>query len=389
MSAPQQFSDHLQSLWQASDLTTPAFVYDEFAIIEKLGFLAKFREASDCNILYSVKALSFTGVLNTIAAYVDGFSTSSSFECQLAKEILGNRGSIHITSPGIRQTDMDIVSEFCDYINFNSISQWQQCRTAAEGLNCGLRVNPELSFVKDERYNPSRNFSKLGVPLSQLASMGHKEEISAIKGILIHNNCESEDFQQLAKTVEQVCDSLNNLISGLEWINLGGGYLFNSASQLDILCEIVTGLKEQYGLDVFFEPGKAIVGRAGYLVASIIDLLDSGGKVVAILDTTVNHLPEVFEYQYKPNVLQENPDGIHEYRLAGASCLSGDIFGDYHFDEELQVGSRIIFANVGAYMFVKANMFNGINLPAVYSLSIESNLQLQKEFSYTHFRSRL
>ncbi|MEE8233890.1 MAG: carboxynorspermidine decarboxylase, partial [Gammaproteobacteria bacterium] len=152
--------------------------------------------------------------------------------------------------------------------------------------------------------------------------------------------------------------------------------------------QIIQGLKDTYTLDVFIEPGKGIVGSAGSLVSSVIDMLESGGKQVAILDTTINHLPEVFEYQYKPEIVQENSEGGYEYRLAGCSCLSGDIFGDYRFEQRLSIGSRVIFQNVGAYMFVKANTFNGVNFPTVNILKSDAALVLQKEFSYANFREK-
>ena len=87
-----------------------------------------------------------------------------------------------------------------------------------------------------------------------------------------------------------------------------------------------------------------------------------------MLDTTVNHMPEVFEYQFRPDVVGASDLGAHEYVLAGMSCLAGDVFGEYRFDEPLRVGSRVVFSNAGAYTIVKANTFNGIPLPAIYEL---------------------
>jgi len=244
--------------------------------------------------------------------------------------------------------------------------------------------------VDDDRYDPCRKNSKLGIPVSGLSSLFNERKlIGAINGIHIHNNFESEDFHELRQSIKHVCDVSGKVISALDWINLGGGYLFNNSDEMLPLGDIASDLKQQYGVDVFFEPGKAIVGRAGYLVASVIDLFNSGDKQIAVLDTTINHLPEVFEYQYVPQMIQEQSSGVHGYRLAGASCLSGDQFGDYWFDEELSIGSRIIFTNVGAYMSVKANMFNGINLPAVYLLKSDGMLELLKKFNYTHYRDRL
>ena len=371
---------------------TPAFVYDESAIIEKLATLSKVKKNSSCQILYSIKAAPMTGLLEMIASHVDGFSVSSLFESQIAKEIIGDSGIIHLTTPGLREDEIGSVVKYVDYISFNSLSQWQyyqgplQKDVRGDGnrkLNCGLRINPEISFVKDERYDPCRKYSKLGVPISELENIKHLDNI---QGLHLHNNCESSDYTELKQTVDHVCLLLGATLEGMQWINLGGGYFIDDEKQQYILEQIIKDLKDTYALDVFIEPGKGVVGSAGFLVSSVVDMFESGGKQIAILDTTVNHLPEVFEYQYKPEIVQENPEGNYEYRLAGCSCLSGDIFGDYRFEQVLSIGSRVIFKNVGAYMFVKANTFNGINLPAVNILKSDEALVLQKEFSYADFR---
>lgn len=390
MTSAQQFNDRLLPLWTETSLVTPAFVYDESQIIEKLELLAGVREQSGCHVLYSIKALSFAGLLETIAEYVGGFSVSSLFEARLAKEIIGEKGSIHLTSPGLRESDMQEIAEYCDYLSFNSLSQWQRCKPYVKHRQCGLRINPGLSFVKDERYDPCRSWSKLGVPLAQLDDISTDSDLlDGISGLHIHNNCEASDFHQLEKTINLLLDQYNNIIARMNWLNFGGGYYIHDTAQLDVLNKIIDSLKQQYNLEIFFEPGKGVVGHAGYLVASVIDIFDSGGKTVAVLDTTVNHLPEVFEYQYKPVVLQESAAGKYSYRLAGASCLSGDMFGDYNFDRELQINSRIIFANMGAYMMVKANMFNGINLPTIYSLDRSGKINQELKFEYQHYRDRL
>jgi len=364
---------------------TPAFVYDEAVIIDRLAGLSDVRSNSGCKILYSIKAAPLSGLLQTIAEYVDGFSASSLFECQIAKETLRGTGTVHITSPGLREDDVKSIVNTADYISFNSMSQWQQYKDLVNGkLNCGLRLNPEKSFARDERYDPCRKYSKLGVPVSLIAN----DELEGVQGVHLHNNCESNDFTQLQQTLEHVCASLSSALEDIQWINLGGGYFINDAEQLHELEKIIKALKDKYTLDVFIEPGKGIVGSAGFLVTSVVDIFESDGKQIAVLDTTVNHLPEVFEYQYRPHILQENPEGQYEYRLAGCSCLSGDLFGDYRFDQALEIGSRITFKNVGAYMLVKASMFNGINLPTVNILKSDKTLVVEKEYSYDDFRKK-
>ncbi|MCH8078406.1 MAG: hypothetical protein IIA06_01325 [Proteobacteria bacterium] len=365
---------------------TPAFVYDESVIIDRLAALSEVKKNSGCQILYSVKAAPMRGLLKMIASRVDGFSASSLFECQIAKETIGDRGTIHLTTPGLREDEFRSIVKYADYISFNSLNQWQNYQGHVNGeLDCGLRINPELSFVKDERYDPCRKYSKLGVPISELENIKHLENI---QGLHLHNNCESNDYMELKQTVDHVCLLLGQTLERMQWINLGGGYFIDDEKQQHELEQIIQGLKDTYALDVFIEPGKGIVGSAGSLISSVIDMFESGGKKVAILDTTINHLPEIFEYQYKPEIVQENSEGVYEYRLAGCSCLSGDIFGDYRFEQVLNIGSRVIFQNVGAYMFVKANTFNGVNLPTVNILKSDETLVLQKEFSYAYFSEK-
>lgn len=372
-------------------IQTPAFVYDEAVVIEKLVALSDVRSRSTCRVLYSMKAAPLSGLLKTIAEYVDGFSASSLFECQIAKEILKGddpthiTSSIHITSPGLREGDVKSIADYADYISFNSINQWKQYKNLVkERLNCGLRLNPEKSFAKDVRYDPCRKYSKLGVMVSQIVG----QDLTGIQGIHVHNNCESNNFSELKQTLVPVCELLDSTFKKLQWINLGGGYFIDNKKQSLELEAIIKNLKSKYNLDVFIEPGKGVVGSAGFLVTSVVDLFASDGKQIAILDTSVNHLPEVFEYQYKPHILQESPKGKYVYRLAGCSCLSGDLFGDYYFDQPLKIGHRLTFRNVGAYMLVKANMFNGINLPTVNILKSDGTLIMEREFSYQDFRAR-
>ncbi len=386
MNAVANIIDTKHILRASENITqTPAFIYDESDILNRLSSLSEVRNNTACKVLYSIKAAPQSGLLKTISNHVDGFSASSLFECQLAKESLANGGSVHITTPGLRKEDIGGIVNHADYISFNSLSQWQNYKKQfTNNVNCGLRVNPEISFAKDERYDPCRKYSKLGIAVSELINL----DLDGIQGLHLHNNCESHDYSELQQTVDCLCHELGPQLERMQWLNLGGGYFIDDRSQLQMLECIINDLKNKYALDVFIEPGKGIVRSAGYLVASVIDLIESDGKQIAILDTSINHLPEVFEYQFRPDIVEDQSDGIYEYRLAGCSCLSGDLFGDYHFEQALQIGSRVIFRNVGAYMFVKANMFNGINLPTVYLLQSDKNLVLQKEYSYKHFKER-
>ena len=136
------------------------------------------------------------------------------------------------------------------------------------------------------------------------------------------------------------------------------------------------------------EPGAGLIREAGLIGSSIVDVFDSGGRTIAVLDTSINHMPEVFEYDFEPDVVGHEDGAPFNYVLAGATCLAGDVFGDYSFDTPLAVGERLAFENTGAYTLTKAHMFNGVDLPVIYALTESGELQLKKEFGYRTFADR-
>ena len=373
------------------DLETPAFIYDAAEIHRLLDQTAALRRATECQVLFSLKPFPYPQALRLMRPSLDGFAVSSLFEARLASEVLRGDGSLHITTPGFRPGDIGEVASLCDFVSFNSLSQLQaHGDVVRRAASPGLRVNPQMSFVDDERYNPCRPNSKLGVPIASLADIvgQEPERLSGVEGLLVHSNCDSAKLAQLQATVRYMHSRLRGLFDDLRWINLGGGYLFDEAKSLAPIYEAVRFLSSDCGLQVFIEPGASLVRSAGYIVSTVLDVFDSGGKNVAVLDTTVNHMPEVFEYGFEPDVLGHEDEAPHEYLLAGCTCLAGDLFGLYRFDEPLEPGSRVVFNNAGAYTLAKAHTFNGINLPTVYALSESGGLLLEKRFTYAEYAAR-
>ncbi|MFN5745724.1 MAG: carboxynorspermidine decarboxylase [Methylococcaceae bacterium] len=373
---------------------TPAFIYDEALILQKLALLAQVREDLDVRVLYSVKALPCLPLLTRMSPYVDGYSVSSLFEARLAAEALTAAGlrktrRIHITTPGLRAEELPELADLCDAISFNSLEQCQRLAPlAGVGPSLGVRVNPGRSFLADVRYDPCRPRSKLGVPLSDLQAaldQTGRVQIPPLAGLHFHTVFESRRLDPLRDTLAIIEAALGPGLSRLDWLNLGGGYLFDDTGLAAELAAIVGPLRQRYGLEVYIEPGKAIVGEAGTLLASVIDCFEREGMAIAVLDTGVHHLPEVFEYQKPPPVAEHCPEGDFPCLLVGNSCLAGDVFGEYRFEAPLTLGDRIRFTGVGAYAMVKASRFNGHNLPALYLQESGGAVNLMKRYDYEDY----
>ena len=363
--------------------TSPAFVLDEAAVIDTLTQLASLRRQCDVKVLYAIKALPFSTVLEMAKPFVDGFSVSSLFEAQLAREILGGVGSIHLTTPGIRPDDWDEIAGLVTHISFNSLTQYQRYAAAARPRTAiGLRVNPKLSFVNDDRYDPCRQHSKLGVGIDDLWQSSCLDQIN---GLHIHNVFSATDYMPLIKTIAKLRSYFGKDLAKLDWLNLGGGYLFNQISDHRPFIDLVKQLQSDFKLEVYIEPGKAVAGDAGHLVTTVIDSFVSDGKTIVILDTSINHNPEVFEYQRQPECHEHDPRGRYDAILGGSTCLAGDVFGEYRFHKPLTVGDKLVFKNIGAYSLIKANRFNGYNLPDIYVYR-DRRLKKMKQYGYQDYR---
>jgi len=361
---------------------SPAFVLDLDRVHANLQALQAIRTASACKLLYSVKALPLASLIDQLSHSVDGFSASSLFEAKLCREAAQNRGSLHLTTPGIRPDEFSELASLCSHVSFNSLSQFAALHKAYAPYSAGLRVNPKVSQAADQRYDPCRRHSKLGVPIDALAD----GLPASIAGLHVHNAFGQTAIQPLRQTLQALQPVLRRC-GRLRWLNLGGGYLYHSMADHRQLSELIADLRADYADEVYLEPGNAIVGNAGYLYATVLDRFVSDGATVLILDTSVNHLPEVFEYQLQPDILEASPSAGESAIVAGCTCLAGDVFGTYRFQRIPEIGDNLTFSRVGAYSLIKAHRFNGHPLPAVYFKRGKA-LQLLNTDSYAAYREQ-
>ena len=178
----------------------------------------------------------------------------------------------------------------------------------------------------------------------------------------------------------------------MKWLNLGGGHhITKDGYHVDLLIRLVRRLKETYHVEVYLEPGEAVVLNAGFLVSSVLDTM-TNGMDIAILDTSAAcHMPDVLEMPYRPPVKDSGEPGekAYTYRLAGPTCLAGDVIGDYSFDRPLHPGDRVVFEDMALYTMVKTNTFNGMALPSIVWRDESGRENLVKSFGYEDFKGRL
>ncbi len=174
---------------------------------------------------------------------------------------------------------------------------------------------------------------------------------------------------------------------------MGGGHLITRKGyDRDRLIRILTGFKNKHGVQIILEPGSAFTYQTGYLVSTVLDIVNNNSIKTAILDVSFTcHMPDCLEMPYKPAILGATDEvaGKPTYRMGGISCLAGDTMGNWSFDQELKPGDRIVFDDMIHYTTVKTTMFNGVHHPSIGIWNDPSGFRLIREFNYQDYKNRL
>lgn len=369
-------------------IRTPYFLVDEKRLLHNLEILKSVSDRTGCKILLAQKAFSMFRVYPLLREYLAGTTASGLFEARLGKEEFG--GETHVFSPAYREDEFEELLSYADDFVFNSPSQVKKfaSRARAAGKSVGLRINPECSTQEGHAiYDPCASGSRLGTTLAQF----DESILSMLDGLHFHTLCEqnSDDLEKTAIVFEE---KFGSYLKGMKWLNMGGGHhITREDYDLERLIRVIRHFQDVYGVQVYLEPGEAVVLNAGFLVTEVLETIKNGIEV-AILDTSAAcHMPDVLEMPYRPPVRDSGQPGEkkYTYRLAGPTCLAGDVIGDYSFDTPLESGSRIVFEDMALYTMVKTNTFNGMNLPSIVYQKKDGSMELVRSFSYEDFKGRL
>ena len=374
-------------------LPTPCFVIETNLLENNLKILREVADKSNSKILLALKSFSCFHFAPLISQYLDGVCASGLNEARLGKEFF--KRQVHTFSAAYSRHDIMKVLKYSNHIIFNSHSQQEFYAPETwffkqkYGLQVGLRLNPELSLGEVEIYDPSAKGSRLGITRAEF----RPELLKDIDGFHFHNLCE-QGFEELRQTVEVVEEKFGEFFPQIKWINFGGGHHITKDNyDRESLIKFLLDFQKKYNLKIFLEPGEAVVLGTGVYVAEIIDITKNGETNNVIIDGSCTaHLPDILEMPYRADVLGSGMpnEKKYTYRIGGLSCLAGDIFGDYSFDNKLNIGDKLVFMDMSHYTMVKTNTFNGVQLPYICTWnSLNNELKTIKSFTYEDFKNRL
>ncbi|MHA8098636.1 carboxynorspermidine decarboxylase [Aquirufa aurantiipilula] len=371
-------------------IPSPCFVLEENLLLNNLRLLQKVQQEAGVEIICALKGFSFYHEFPLVRTYLAGATASSLHEARLAFEEMDVK--CHVYSPAYLEKEFEELTSYTSHLSFNSLNQYKQFyhRASQKGISCGIRINPEYAEVETDMYNPCVPGSRLGIRRSDLGELLPE----GIEGLHSHTLCENDSFV-LERTLAVIDEKFGDLLPQIKWLNLGGGHLITRADyQVDHLIQVLKSFKSQYpNLSIILEPGSAVGWQTGFLKSTVLDIVHSAGIDVAILDVSfAAHMPDTLEMPYKPRIRYANSEpvsGKPTYRFGGMTCLAGDYYGDYSFEEPLKIGDEIILEDMIHYTMVKTTTFNGVNLPSIGKLDTDQNFVLFKSFGYESFKDRL
>ena len=377
-------------------IETPYYIAYESKIEKNLSLIKHVSEESGAEIIMAFKANALWKSFDIFRRYGVKSTASSLNEMLLGNEELHQL--CHTYCPVYTDRSFPEFLKGSDHITFNSIAQHEHFKPHAESyekatgrhVSLGLRINPEISVIETDIYNPCAPGARFGVTIENMP----EHLPSGIEGFHFHALCESTSYD-LEKVLSQVESAFGKYLDGLKWINFGGGHLMTRKGyDTDHLISLIKGFKKRHpNLHVILEPGSAFTWRTGDLIASVLDIVENSGIMTAIVDVSFAcHMPDCLEMPYKPTITEALPDVVADkptYRIGGNSCLSGDFVGDWSFEKPLKPGDILTFEDMNHYTTVKTNMFNGIQHPALYLQRNDETIQCLRRYTYEDYKNRM
>jgi carboxynorspermidine decarboxylase len=364
---------------------------EEKALRENLSLITYVKESAGVDIILAFKAFAMWKAFPIIREYIPCSTASSRYEAQLAYEEMGSRA--HTYSPAYTAEDFPFIMQYSSHITFNSLTQFERFYPLVEAggrdISCGLRINPEYSDVETDLYNPCAPGSRMGVISERLGDALPE----GIEGLHFHTLCESTSYD-LEKTLAEVERRFGRFLPTIKWLNMGGGHLMTRKGyDVDHLIALLRSFRAKYPhLEIILEPGSAFVWQTGFLLTTVVDIVENRGIQTAMIDASFTcHMPDCLEMPYKPVIrgATDAVEGKPTYRIGGNSCLSGDYMGDWSFDQPLKAGDQLIFEDMIHYTIVKTTMFNGIPHPSLALWRDDDRLVLYKTFGYQDYKNRM
>ena len=365
----------------ASAAGTPCYVYDAAAIRAAYATLDEAFGGYPHAIHYALKANSSLAIVRLLHALGSHADANSLGEADVAMRCGFRPDQIVFTGVGKSADEIDrAVALGLLAINVESPGELERIdqRAVAQGLRArvALRVNPDIDAKSHPHISTGLRSNKFGVPIDQAPALFR--EMSSRRGLLpvgahVHIGSQITTLDPLTRAAEAVVALARELRGEgieLQHLDMGGGLGISYdgspvADRTEYVRALVAATRGS-GLKVAIEPGRVLVGPAGVLLATVVDVKQfPGAKRFVVLDAGMNELmrPALYSayHRIEPLVRRDGADAPAD--IVGPICESTDAYARDRQFPPVEVGDIVVVRDVGAYGAVMGHTYLRRPLP--------------------------
>ncbi len=384
---------------------TPIYLYDESSIVsnyQKLheAFSKYFEKFS---IHFSIKANSNISILKILHNLGAGVDSSSPFEVKVALQAGFARDKIIYTGNYESIDDLQEVAPYNIQINLDDISSFNKLIQICIPDIVSFRVNPGIGKGGFEGITTGGADAKFGVPYELLAEAYKMAKAEGIQRYGVHimtgsNILEPYYFAEVLEKLFRIIGRVfNELEIQPEYIDIGGGFgipYTDGEKELDLdftaklVAEVFFEYVEKYGFntpELIVEPGRYLVGNAGFLISKVTGVKNGYKKFVGI-DAGMNCLvrPALYGAVHRISVYGKN-NNYQLVNICGQICENSDIIAKNLPAPEITEGDILVIHDVGAYGYSMSSNYNGRPRPAEVLVSQQGLHLIRRKESYEDF----
>jgi diaminopimelate decarboxylase len=378
----------LGTLLEAAGCGTPAYLYDLDSVrAAASSLLAGLGEGSSL-VAFAAKANSAGPVLRALFAEGCGADVVSGAELALVQR--AGLSANKIVFSGVAKQDDEIerairAGDTGIYaIQAESVEEIARigARAAAVGRRArvSLRVNPGIAIDTHAHVATGHDEAKFGIARADLgeafAAVDARRDI-ALVGVSSHigsTQTSTAPYEAAARVLFDIARAREAANGPLEFVDAGGGFGIDYGNGCPVspadFARALRAIQKEAGashLKLVVEPGRALVGPFGVLVASVIQTKASrsSGRRWLMIDAGMNDLlrPALYQARHRIEPLSDRGAARLAVRVVGPICESSDDFGSYDLPAE-PPPERVVIRDSGAYGFTMASNYNGRSLPA-------------------------
>jgi diaminopimelate decarboxylase len=363
----------------AREVGTPFYCYSSATIERHYRVFSEAFADLPALVCYAVKANSNQAVLTTLAQAGAGMDVVSEGELRRARASGVPGQKIIFSGVGKTRAEMALGLDE-DILCFNVESEPElevlsQVATARGTLaRIAIRVNPDVDARTHHKISTGKSENKFGIPISRARDVYARAKALPgliVTGVDMHIGSQIVDLAPFDEAFALLADFVRTLRAdghAIDHVDLGGGlgipYRRDNDPPPDPVAYAEIVRRRTKGLDcqLFFEPGRLIVGNAGILVTSVIYVKQGADKTFLIVDAAMNDLirPTLYDaYHEILPVAEPHRDARRLHAdVVGPVCESGDYLALDRDLPEAAAGDLLAVMTAGAYGAVQAGAYN-------------------------------